>query len=388
LNLGIVTLVGLKQREPAIRLFRKALQIDPEINLTRAMASPEIRDAFDEAVKGLGSQPADVPVEELLLHDPVPTSVRGQPLTVVAFPQEGLALATLVVNYRAEGAVGFTEVKMQRKPSGAFEGVIPAAGTAGTQVAYYIVATRADGKTIASRGSSDAPLVVSLTGPAPEPTPTIGQTPPGPPATGPGHGMGSSKLVFALLFGTGGGWPSGTAEATHTDVGSPGFLLARAGHLAPEIGYWATPQLMVSVQGRFQLVTGTNDYHIPETPPPPDCGGDGVCSAAKGAFAGFVKGSWFFTGPESPFRPYVSLSLGGGTIRYATTISDKTTCGPEGKDTCVDSLAAGPLLFGPGVGFHYLFAERVGLVLGLQAIVAAPDVQLHVDANLGLVFLL
>src|SRR5204862_2308701 len=88
LNLGIVTLVGLRQRDAAIRHFRKALQIDPEIKLNRTQASPEIRQAFDEAVQGLGSRPADLPAEELLLHDPVRASIRGQPIAVAAFPNE------------------------------------------------------------------------------------------------------------------------------------------------------------------------------------------------------------------------------------------------------------------------------------------------------------
>src|SRR3954469_4502407 len=45
-TLGIVTLGGLKQREPALRYFRKALQIQPEVRLSPGLANPEIQGAF------------------------------------------------------------------------------------------------------------------------------------------------------------------------------------------------------------------------------------------------------------------------------------------------------------------------------------------------------
>src|SRR5205814_755313 len=102
--------------------------------------------------------------EELLLHDPVRASARGQPLTVGVFPNEELALATLVLAYRPAGAPAFTEVKMQRDPGGAFHGVIPAEATNGPDVAYYVVANRPDGRQIAARGSAASPFVVTLSG--------------------------------------------------------------------------------------------------------------------------------------------------------------------------------------------------------------------------------
>jgi hypothetical protein len=388
LNLGIVTLVGLRQRDAAIRYFRKALQIEPEIKLNRTLVSPDIRAAFDEAVQGLTTQPADLPSEELLLHDPVQTGVRGQPVTVAVFPQAELALATLVLAYRPAGMLGFSEVKMQRKASGAFDGVIPAQATAGEEVAYYIEARRADGKPVASRGSADHPLVIALAGPAPPTESPIGPTGPGP---GPGAGKAAPKsqprFVVALELGTGVGWASGTAEATHADSGAGAFRWTRLGHFAPEIGVWVTPGLLLGLQGRFQLVTGTNDYHIPETPPPMDeCGGDGICSAAKGAIAGFLKASWFFLGRDSKAQPYVALAVGGGNVRFPVSPEGVTTCGPMGTDKCADTLAAGPLLLGPSFGLHYPLAEGVKLAVALQGLIGAPTFSFTADLNLGFAF--
>jgi tetratricopeptide (TPR) repeat protein len=53
IHLGIV-LMAFAQREMAIKQFRKALEIQPDIKLTRSLANPEIQAAFDEAVAGMG----------------------------------------------------------------------------------------------------------------------------------------------------------------------------------------------------------------------------------------------------------------------------------------------------------------------------------------------
>ena len=56
-TLGVVSAGGLKRRDVAVRLFRKALQIQPEITLSPELATPEVQVAFDEAVRGLGNEP-------------------------------------------------------------------------------------------------------------------------------------------------------------------------------------------------------------------------------------------------------------------------------------------------------------------------------------------
>jgi len=377
LNLGIVTLVGLRQRAEAIRDFRKALQIDPEIKLNRAYVSPDIREAFDEAVQGLTSQSSDIPSEELLLHDPVSTGVRGQPITVAAFPKEELAMATLVLLYRPAGMLGYSEVRMQRKGSGAFDGTIPAEATGAAEVGYYIEARRADGKAIASRGSPERPFVIRLAGSGIASPPP----PPGGAATAKPSGP---KLYFALMIGSGVGRVSGgTAEQTRAPIDTPGFLWARVGHLAPEIGFWATPEVLLSLQGRIQLVTGTNDYHIPD-PMSGECG-DGVCSPAKGAVAAFAKVAWFFLGRDKPLQPFASLSVGGGQIRHVITL-DLHDCGTSGTDACVDTVAAGPFLVGPALGLNYAFNDSVALSVALQSLVGAPNFVINADLNLGLAF--
>jgi tetratricopeptide (TPR) repeat protein len=57
IHMGIVILVGFKQRDLGIKQFKKALEIQSTINLTKALVTPELTDAFAEA-KGAGAAPA------------------------------------------------------------------------------------------------------------------------------------------------------------------------------------------------------------------------------------------------------------------------------------------------------------------------------------------
>ena len=82
-TLGIVTLGGFKQREQAVKYFRKALQIQPEVRLSPGLANPDIQAAFDEAISGLANSSADdLPPERALVHEPVRTGQAGQPVVI------------------------------------------------------------------------------------------------------------------------------------------------------------------------------------------------------------------------------------------------------------------------------------------------------------------
>jgi len=388
-TLGIVTLGGLKQREEAIKLFRKALQIQPEIKLSKGLANPEIQAAFDEAIEGLTSEPrnegAALPPERALVHDPIKIGAHGQPIIVSVTPDRALStLSSVVLAYRPAGSAVFSEEKLLPEPSGVYRGEIPGLVADGATVAYYLEARDADGRTLAARGSARDPFVITLaagaTGPVLHATDTTGQ-----PNGGTGASHGARKLVFSLMAGTGFGSISGTASETQQPVSSGGMAWSRAAHVAPMLGYFVTPQLLLGVQARIQIVSGANEYHLPEANAK-DCGGDGVCSPATAAFAGFVKGAYYFTGRESALRPYFSLSIGAGTVRHVTTVAGQSTCGASKTDPCVDTVEAGPFLVGPGVGINYQVSNGTALVLAIEGLIGAPKTTFHADANLGLAF--
>ncbi len=52
----------------------------------------------------------------------------------------------------------------------------------------------------------------------------------------------------------------------------------------------------------------------------------------------------------------------------------------------MDTVAGGPVLFGPGVGFQYRVADAVGLVAEIGGLVGVPNFTVNVDLNVGVAF--
>src|SRR3954463_10685497 len=104
-TMGIVALGGFKQRDGAVKYFRKALQIQAEVRLNPGLANPEIQAAFDEAVAGLGSGGGDdLTPGKALLDEPVRVGQNKQPVPIRVIPDKELEANTFVLRYRAETA--------------------------------------------------------------------------------------------------------------------------------------------------------------------------------------------------------------------------------------------------------------------------------------------
>jgi hypothetical protein len=389
-NLGSVLVGGYKDREQAIKMFHQGLLISPEIHISRALANPQIQEVFDEAVRRLSSEPTSstpapppsaavaLPAEKLLAHDPVRTGLRGNPLTITVAPDSSLGQRAVILGYRPAGAAVFTEVTMQRQPNGIHLGLIPEAATAGGHVEYYIEARGANGKRMTSRGSSVDPLVVTLS--LPEVTRAVDVAAPArPPAS-----TEDKRWVLTLMAGTGIGWTSGVGEVRQLDIFPSGFAWASLGHLAPAIGYMVTPNLLLGVQGRLQLITGAAEYRPSGGATSGACGNDGVCSPATGAFAVLARAEWIFNAPGSAFRPFVSGAVGGGIIRHVAQAGDQADCGSGQNAKCFDTVPAGPFLFGPGAGFKYSLSSSLSLVVALDELIGLGKFTAETDANVGL----
>ena len=61
IHLGIVIIVGFKQRDLGIKQFKKAIEIQGDIALTKSLITPELTDAFNEAKKGGETLPPPPP---------------------------------------------------------------------------------------------------------------------------------------------------------------------------------------------------------------------------------------------------------------------------------------------------------------------------------------
>jgi hypothetical protein len=308
--------------------------------------------------------------EKALVHEPVRVGQMGHAVPITVVPDKDLGASAIVLRYRPVTAPAFIDVPMQKDPSGTFVGAIPSTATTEQQAVYFIEARRPDGSVIVRRGSAADPIVVAL----------VEQTNPAAAVAThaePKAAAAPKSFYFALLGGSGVGTASGTGEATRNSVTSSGLGWTRAGQLAPEIGYFVTPQLRIGVQARLQWVTGATEYPLPPPPNamPGECGTDHICSPYTGAFAGLAKAAWSFLDPESSFQPYVSLAAGAGTIRHVAEVSLPRVCGSTRDQTC-----------GPGVGFEYRVADSVGVVGEIGGLVGVPNFTVNVDLNVGVAF--
>ena len=148
MTLGIVTLGGFKQRDQAVKYFRKALQIQPEVRLSPGLANPDIQAAFDEAVAGLASGTSDeMTPEKALVHEPIRSAAaRAGPVPVDGDPDKELGADARSCCGTAPGTCRVIHRPADAKDAaGAFEATIPASATAGAQVVYFIEARRTDG---------------------------------------------------------------------------------------------------------------------------------------------------------------------------------------------------------------------------------------------------
>jgi hypothetical protein len=361
-HMGVVLLAGFKQKDEAIKAFRKALQIQPDIKLDKSLATPEIQEVYDEAIAAQKAEPPK-PAGDAIKHQPVAQSNRGVSIPIKAIV-DGAKKVTLY--FKADGADDFAEKGLREDPtgSGTWLGEIPGAATQGAALEYYLEATGADDGKLGSKGTSEEPLAVNLQGgrkkepkPAPEPE--------------------SPTWLIGLGFGSGVGWATGYGEVDSKDRVSPaGFAPSQLAHVVPEVGYFVSPTLLLSLQLRLQLVTGASTYH-----PGGDQCGDGVCTPAWYALAGLVRASYFLS--EGDFRPYVAGVAGLGQIRHVAKFESVEECGLSMKETCIDTVAAGPVLVGGGGGFLYDVTPGFALTLGTNALIAFTTFTFHIDINAG-----
>lgn len=129
---------------------------------------------------------------------------------------------------------------------------------------------------------------------------------------------------------------------------------------------------MLSVQIRYQLVTGTTEFI------------DSMNHVHQGinyAFAAFAKATWALG--HGRLKPLLSLQVGGGQIRHVVKNSALQYCGADMHTDCVDTIAAGPFLAGGGAGLLYTLTPRIALLAVANTEFAAPDFTINVDGTIG-----
>jgi hypothetical protein len=407
-HMGVVIIEGFKNPELGRKQFARALEIEPGITLTKALSTPELEDTFaevrvevkrgggagavgeDGAAPGPPAAPAQSPPRASgsaarpavsgtgLSYHTLSEVKQGASIVVTVAVEETLKFRRIVLAYRPQGSRDFLGREMEAVGNGSYRAEIPDTATTGSSLAYYIEAQDDEGQPIAQRGSEERPLVISF---AEQARPSSSRAA----ATAEKNEVrrrkdeddeeGNEGRFFAsLLVGTGAGYVSGMGEV-NADTPVTGTVSgALLGHIAPEVGYWIAPELMLSLQGRFQLVNGPTEIDA----------GNHTYSPVHAALAVFAKASWWMGAGN--FRPFLSAGLGGGQIRHVVTFSNLKDCGATQNQTCVDSVVAGPLLAEVGAGLLYKLTSDVGLVLSSNAEVAAPHFTLNLDINGGVAF--
>jgi hypothetical protein len=184
----------------------------------------------------------------------------------------------------------------------------------------------------------------------------------------------SARVQLGALLGGDVGWASGMGDL-NADTPVPGsFAGSKLSHLTVEAGYWLTSTFMLSVQGRFQMVSGATLVQARGRTYEP----------ASGAAAAFAAATW--SPATGRLRPFVSAALGGGSIRHVVTLGGLKDCGAAHNEVCVDTVGAGPFLAGAGGGLTFDLGERLGLVAAVSTQLGAPHFTFNVDVNAGVAF--
>ncbi len=199
-----------------------------------------------------------------------------------------------------------------------------------------------------------------------------------------------SPIFLSLGLGSGFGVAKGHLDANKDiyignstvadNSWSGGVAPSRLGHVVAAVGYFVSANLMLSVEGRLQIISGT-------TPTPTTASCMPSCSPPGTAFAGLAKASFFLT--QGQLRPFLSAGVGGGNIRQVVEVKGATDCGKvpagatNGTAQCVDTVTGGPLLLAAGGGIAYEMGS-LALLGTLTANVGVPQLMLNVDAVVGL----
>jgi hypothetical protein len=365
-NLGIVYINGFKDRNRGQQQFVNALRIAPDYKLDPAVATPELDEAFQAALKQVarsgGRKPPvkppvekppvekppvvekppekpPAPVEDVkgLQHTPVDETRPSTPIPVRAKLGSDVGATRVFLFFRGSGQEDFLSVPMKNSSGVEWVGVIPGDAVVGKSLQYYLEARDARGRAVVNAGSAPSPFIITITDTAPPPTnvpevdvedPLMKERMAKKRKDEEAHHSTRDHLFVFVMPGFGFGVePAGN----HTEVayqfqtqganamkfipqpvGATGIAVAPF-HLAIEVGYLITPKLSVSVLGRFQLVTGANAQTVRTGTE------QGATTKAFGAVAVLARARYRFL--EGRFHPYLHVDVGGGEIRHVLDIS-------------------------------------------------------------------
>jgi hypothetical protein len=322
IHFGAVAIVGFKQREVGIKQFKKALEIEPTIKLTKSIVTPELQDAFEEAVlageKGAGGG--------------------------------GAAAAGGNDNAGGDNAGG------------------GAASAGGDNTG----ASAAGG----DEGDDDHPK--------PRPKPPRKKTSDDTDKDKDDEGPGQNGTIFlGVTLGSSAGLASGNGHMNpaHT-LGGAGFAIGQIGQIEPQLGFFVSSTTMLSIVGRFQYVSGLNGENLCGAQGNSFCNPTTLVGAVLGRVTFLVSdGPLHFTAGGQIGGGYVAHAVVfGNDTNCGTSMTD------AGHTECVDALLGGPFLIGPTVGLLWELGDVANFVAGVNTELGAPKFTFNFDVDIGLAF--
>lgn len=151
------SLLAIGQREKAIEAFMGALRINPAEELDRALRSPKILDAFDDARGRLLALDHEPPK---IVHEKIAETVEyNKAVEIQAQVTDNFRLKNARVYYRRGDEIQFDSDDLTNLGGNLWVFRIPGNAATGESIAYYIKATDEAGNA-ASEGSPSAPLTI------------------------------------------------------------------------------------------------------------------------------------------------------------------------------------------------------------------------------------
>jgi tetratricopeptide repeat protein len=356
LDLGIAQLAA-SDPEAAKVAFLSAAQIDPKITIDPAYKSAELVRMLDDARAAAGDsgEPAGDDCRSIrgIQHAPVEGARRGVAQPIEVLIGGDVSPARVVVMYRPEGAIDFTEGRLTRQGGCRYTGAIPAAAMHGALVHYYIAAYDANNKVLTAKGSSGSPNLIELGGGAAR---HDAEDPAGAPETPPersdrgaspgvvehaspaAHG---SSVTLSVSLGAGLGYVSGKTEGEN--VVQQCCLGANPFVTSAEVRFRLTPRLSLGAVARLGFPFGAN-----------------IMGHSTIAPAGLVRLSYALSDTGRGF--HISGEAGFGILRNTITLAT------EDPTMNTDIVAQGPLLFGTGIGYTFRLSDSLAFLIDLDAI--------------------
>jgi tetratricopeptide (TPR) repeat protein len=152
-HLGIVYVTGFKNREKAAQCFARAFEIQPDIKLSRSLATAEVNDVFGAARARPESPRARASLECSVARQ----TLVDQAVPVRCAPPPDLPVTRVFLLYREPIKQRFIEVEMKKTATGWFQGRIPERVIYGASLQYFVEGRDAAGRPIARNGDAHDP---------------------------------------------------------------------------------------------------------------------------------------------------------------------------------------------------------------------------------------